>query len=104
MALHGFRQGTVRPPLDRGLVVVGDEPYPHPVFGRPSDRRASAAGPIESALRLRDVFLFPSYRLCRICSLEKDCGSGFRRRHKFNGARLGGVAARRLALMQHGQP
>ena len=43
MALHGFRQGTVRPPLDRGLVVVGDEPYPHPVFGRPSDRRASAA-------------------------------------------------------------
>jgi len=34
---------AVRPPLDRGLVVVGDEPYPHPVFGRPSDRRASAA-------------------------------------------------------------
>jgi len=43
MALHRFRQGTVRPPLDRGLVVVGDEPYPDPVFGRPSDRRASAA-------------------------------------------------------------
>ena len=25
-------------------------------------------------------------------------------RSQFNGARLGGVAARRLALMQHGQP
>ena len=43
MALHRFRQGAVRPLLDRGLVVVGNEPYPDPVFGRPSDRRASAA-------------------------------------------------------------
>jgi hypothetical protein len=32
MALHRFRQGTVRPLLDRGLVVVGDERYPDPLF------------------------------------------------------------------------
>ena len=43
MALHRFRQGTVRPLLDRGLVVVGHERYPDPVFGRASDRRAAAA-------------------------------------------------------------
>ena len=43
LALHRFRQGTVRPLLDRGLVVAEYERHPDPVFGRPSDRRASAA-------------------------------------------------------------
>ena len=42
LALHGFRQGTLRPLLERGL-VAGDERYPGTIFGRLADRRASAA-------------------------------------------------------------